>query len=138
MINKLEVLLEDLKKSEDKNITVALMCNRIKDILKDEPKMITSRDELKEHDIIVLRNGDELVLDEYNDFRDISDEPCNGITDLYCLTDDLKSSDGDKINDVIQVKRPVYTTVFKRDTYKELTVKEISDLLGYDVKIVKE
>ena len=107
------------------------------------PDDITKKDELKTGDIVKLRNGDELIYFEDDEtFADLHDHQDNGICSLDNLTDNMKY-DGHcygEENDIMEVKRPViYHNVFTRDeTVKEMTLKEVCDALGYEVKIVKE
>lgn len=107
-----------------------------------KPAVMTKQD-LKDGDIVTLRNGDKLIYFEYDGtFADLHDHQDNGICSLDNLTDNMKY--GGHIygqeNDIIEVKRPVaYDNVFTRDeTVKEMTLKEVCDALGYEVKIVKE
>ena len=96
-----------------------------------------TKKDLKDGDIVTLRNGDRLILCDEN-FIDLSDENHNWISDLDCLNNDLTYyNENDEENDVIKVERPVkYETVFEREEVKELTVDEISEKLGYKVKVV--
>lgn len=103
-----------------------------------EVNKMTKKD-LKNGDIVTLRNGDRLVLcDEC--FNDLSGDYSNHLYDLDELRDDLtyKAWDDDSSSDIVKVERPVkYETVFeRREEVKELTVDEISEKLGYKVKVV--
>lgn len=100
---------------------------------------IMKKKDLKNGDIVTLRNGDRLVLcDEC--FNDLSGDYSNRLCDLDELRDDLtyKAWDDDSSSDIVKVERPVkYETVFERgEEVKELTVDEISEKLGYKVKVV--
>lgn len=106
-------------------------------------KDISKKEELKEGDIVTLRNGDKLIYTpnsgEYsNDFQDIGDNN-NYLCDLSDLKDDLTYNGTDRDSDIVKVERPVrIETVFERkDKAREMTVEEISKELGYDIKIVK-
>ena len=107
------------------------------------PDDITKKDELKNGDIVKLRNGDELIyFEDDGTFADLHNNQNNCLCDLDNLTDNMKS-DGyayGEENDIMEVKRPVlYHNVFTRDeTVKEMTLKEVCDALGYEVKIIKE
>ena len=100
---------------------------------------VKTKKDLKDGDIITLANGDRLLYYD-EDFRDLSDDHTNNILDLNDLNNDLTyKHDYDKeTNKVVKVERPTsYYEVFNRDKeVKELTVEEISKLLGYEVKIV--
>ena len=96
---------------------------------------------LKDGDIVTLRNGDRLVLFEEG-FTDISEDNSNRLCDLEDLDYNLNFGDGFGRNedyDIIKVEHPVkYETVYERkeEEVKELTVDEISEKLGYKVKVV--
>ena len=98
---------------------------------------IVSKDDLKNGDIVTLRNGDRLVFVGGEDFIDLSDDNNNYLSDIYDLEDDLRH-DSHEDSDIVKIERPVeYTTVFAREEVKEMTVEEISKALGYEVKVVK-
>lgn len=93
---------------------------------------------LKDGDIVTLKNGDRLVLFS-GGFTDLEREG-HWIDDLDDYEDDLRTCDRfyDEY-DIVKVERPVeYETVFTRDDAVELTVDEISEKLGYKVKVVGE
>lgn len=97
--------------------------------------------DLKENDIVTLRNGDRLVL-VGEDFIDLSDDNGNNLCDLSDLDNNLecvKCYGKVEDCDIVKVERPVeYETVFEREDVQELTVDEISERLGYKVKVVGE
>lgn len=96
------------------------------------------KEDLKANDIVTLRNGDRLVY-TVNGFKDLNRDINNTISGLSNLNNDLTRSTGDKQQDIIKVERPVeYKTVFEREEVQELTVDEISERLGYKVKVVGE
>lgn len=103
-----------------------------------------TKDELKDGDIITLRNGDRLLYNKFKEeFGDLTEGNDNLISDLSDLDDDLTYYDGDydyRYNDVIRVERPIsYIPIFLReDKPVEMTLAEVCRELGYDVKIVKE
>lgn len=103
--------------------------------LVEEYKM--KKEDLKNNDIVTLKNGDRLLF--FNgDFYDLGGSCCHYIDDLDDYDDELMC-DFDKDYDIIKVERPVkYETVFEREDVKELTVDEISKILGYKVKVVGE
>lgn len=94
--------------------------------------------DLKKLDVIVLRNGDELVFLGDN-FEDLSIDNDNYICDLDDLNDDLTSTDA-RQSDVVKVIRSVVSsTIWEReDKPVKMTVSEVCKKLGYDVEIVKE
>ncbi len=89
-----------------------------------------TKSDLKEGDICTLRNGDKEAFME-GDF-------CGYDLDGY--EEDLTSKDGDKNCDIVKVERPTkLETVFERkEEPKEMTLKEVCEKLGYEVKIIKE
>ena len=101
-------------------------------------EMVKTKDDLKDGDIVTLRNGNKLIYAD-KDFMDLERNNDNSLSDLYDLTDDLKY-DEHKNYDIMKVERPVYfSRVYERDeTVREMTIEEISKALGYEVKIVKE
>lgn len=99
---------------------------------------IKTKNDLKAGDIVTLRNGDRLVFRDYDydNFVDLSDENDNYISDLDDITDNFRYDGNCRENDIVKVERAInYQTIFK--DIHELTVEEISKILGYDVKIVK-
>lgn len=55
--------------------------------------------------------------------------------DEDCICDDLTTCDDEEI---IEVCKPTYTTIYKKEKKKEMTISEIEKELGYLVKIIKE
>lgn len=103
---------------------------------------ISNKEELEEGDIVTLRNGDRLVYLGNEEFADLGDENSNYVSDVGDLKDDLSYDgwDNEPDYDVVKVERPAtYYTAFEReDKAREMTIKEISKELGYEVKVVKE
>jgi hypothetical protein len=100
------------------------------------------REDLKSLDIVTLRNGDRLINIE-NSLYDLSINNDNHLTNIDELTDDLKYYSvcgGASDFDVVKVERPTgYEEIFSRkEESKEMTLKEICDALGYEVKIKKD
>lgn len=100
---------------------------------------IETIEDLKFGDILTLRNGERyLYTDGY-----LCGESHNYYCDCDCVEEcynkDLTHED-DKDFDIVEVKRPIGTyTVFERSTEPvEMTIAEISEKLGYEVKVVKE
>lgn len=102
-----------------------------------------SKEDLKDGDIVTLRNGDRLVLVN-KIFKDTTNENNNYLGNLDDLNEDLTYEwlEKNEDYDIIKVERPIgYITVYERrekQEVKEMTVEEISKKLGYEVKIVKE
>jgi hypothetical protein len=107
----------------------------------ESTESVQTLDDLKARDIITLRNGDKLFLTENDNFKDININNFNDVYKLNNFDNNLIYNDDIKENDIIEVERPNYTTIFKRTENakepKEMTVSEISEALGYEVKIVK-
>lgn len=87
--------------------------------------------------------------DEYHYFIKIGDKQfSNDDDDLLWLDDDFDSSfdlENKKVNlygkkyNIIKIEKPIYSIIYMKEQQpKEMTIKEISKILGYDVKIVKE
>ena len=100
--------------------------------------IIKTKYDLKDEDIVTLRNGDKLRYNENDEeFKDLTSDYTNSLSDLSDLNDDM-TYDGDSRNDVIKVERAIgYETIFSRET-KKMTVAEICKELGYEVEIIKE
>ena len=104
---------------------------------KGKDNMEFKKDDLKNGDIVTLRNGDRLVFVGSEDFIDLSDDNDNCLSDICDLEDDF-THESYEDSDIVKIERPVeYTTVFSREEAKEMTVEEISKALGYEVKVVK-
>lgn len=101
--------------------------------------------DLKDGDIVTLRNGAKLVYCD-DCFYDIGNVINNGLYDLDDLTDDLRLNANSatwtneiKDNDIMIVERPdSYTTIWHREEVKEMTLAQVCEELGYNVKIIKE
>lgn len=108
-------------------------------------RIIKDKNDLEQGDVVTLRNGDKLVYLGDESFADLGDENDNYVSDFEDLNDDLSYTDrwNDKPDydyDIVKVERPAtYYTAFEReDKAREMTIKEISEKLGYEVKVVKE
>lgn len=101
-------------------------------------KIIMTKDDIKEGDIITLRNGDRLLIDADKDVSDLSGKNNNPVYSLYCFENDMTYRDGNSNYDIVKVERPVeYSIVYDKEVVREMTVEEISKALGYEVKVVK-
>ena len=99
-----------------------------------------TKNDLKNGDIVTLRNGNELIYDN-NYFYDASSTYGNCLYCISDLNDDMMHySSNNRESDIIKVSRPIeYVDVFSRPKEpKKMTVSEICKELGYDVEIVKE
>ena len=97
-----------------------------------------NKDDIKEGDIITLRNGDRLLIDADKDVSDLSGKNNNPVYSLYCFENDMTYRDGNSNYDIVKVERPVeYSIVYDKEAVREMTVEEISKALGYEVKVVK-
>lgn len=101
-----------------------------------------SKDDLQNGDIVYLRNGNVKIYrsddDVFSDYENCFEY--DTLDDLSDLNDDLTSS-YDEEHDIIRVTRPKeYDELFKREEVKpkEMTLKEVCDILGYEIKIKKE
>ena len=139
-------LASDMKKEEGKIVTIAKIFNEKAEVEENhwtwdlrafEKLNIVSKDDLKNGDIVTLRNGDRLVFVGGEDFIDLSDDNDNCLSDICDLEDDF-THESYEDSDIVKNERPVkFTTVFTREEAKEMTVEEISKALGYEVKVVK-
>ena len=100
--------------------------------------LVINKDDIKEGDIITLRNGDRLLIDADKDVSDLSDENNNSVYSLDCYENDMTYRAGNSNYDIVKVERPVeYSIVYDKEAVREMTVEEISKALGYEVKVVK-
>ena len=102
--------------------------------------------DLKDGDVVTLRNGARLMFSDES-FSDIGNVINNGLYCLDDLTDDLRLNvnsavwtNEKKDNDIMIVERPdSYTTIWHRkEEVKEMTLAQVCEELGYNVKIIKE
>jgi len=108
------------------------------ELKKIELKELTKND-LKDGDIVTLRNGDRLVCYD-GDFRDIGDDYSNELSDVCDLNEDMTYDGNDRNSDIMKVERAIeYETIFDRQNIiKEMTIAEIEQALGHGVKVIKE
>lgn len=100
--------------------------------------LVINKDDIKEGDIITLRNGDRLLIDADKYVSDLSDENNNSVYSLDCYENDMTYRAGNSNYDIVKVERPVeYSIVYDKEAVREMTVEEISKALGYEVKVVK-
>lgn len=87
-----------------------------------------TKQDLKVGDRITLRNGSSRILDGYMIGTLTYDE----------INEDLTNSGylGSRL-DIVKVERPKkYKTIYEREKARKMTVKEISEALGYEVEVV--
>ena len=100
--------------------------------------LVINKDDIKEGDIITLRNGDRLLIDADKYVSDLSDENNNSVYSLDCYENDMTYRAGNSNYDIVKVERHVeYSIVYDKEGVREMTVEEISKALGYEVKVVK-
>lgn len=97
------------------------------------------KENLKDLDIITLRNKERLVLID-GEFIDLNDDYTNDISELDDFRDDLTCFYNHHQFDVIKVERTVISaSIWEREEKAvKMTVSEVCEKLGYDVEIVKE
>lgn len=100
-----------------------------------------TRDDLQFADIVTTRNGERYV---------VANEGMFGEKDGYWLgseyipnfyKQDLKydsNLEGNRIYDIVKVERSGQVIWERSEEVKEMTIAEISEALGYEVKVVKE
>lgn len=100
---------------------------------------ICNKEDIETGDIIILRNGDALIFIN-DEFIDIGNDYTNDIVSLDDFDNDLTCEYKIKY-DIVKIRKARYVDIYNRtekEEVKELTVEEVSKLLGYDVKIVKD
>ena len=127
---------------EYKDIPVDYVIRDIK-IKEGEEKTMKKKDLrelLKDGDIVTLRNGDRLFYYS-SGFNDISDDFNNDLTLISDLDVNLNYINKSSYSDIIKIERPILTTtIWEREEKEpiEMTLEEVCEKLGYDVKIVKK
>lgn len=109
-------------------------------------KVEFTKDDLREFDIVELRNGNKTWV-----VKDIILGRLGiGGFSVDTWDDDLKDNTGSSRYDIMKVYRPTDSIptdkskwedlplIYKRTEVKEMTVEEISEALGYEVKVVKK
>ncbi len=98
--------------------------------------LINSLGDLQFADILTLRNGERYVVTDGYMHGENSGYycDCDELDDEY--NDDL-TRDGNKAHDIVKVER-AGQVIFEREEVIEMTISEISEKLGYEVKVVKE
>lgn len=105
-------------------------------------KVNFTKHDLQNGDVITLRNGNKLIYIQNNNFVDLETSNRNEITDIDDFTPYHLNYSYCGINntnyDIVKVERPRYNTLYEREEIKEMTIAQISEALGYGVKIIKE
>lgn len=136
---RIKILEHSIKNEKGWEYTVDNSEKEFELIEREERKMEFTKSDLKDGDVVTLRNGDRLIHNNGN-FTDLNEEHDNYLAYIDDLNDDLTCEDSDeKDSDIVKVERvKEYTTVYERnEEVKEMTVEEVSKALGYEVKIVK-
>lgn len=104
-----------------------------------------TKDDLKEFDVVEFRDGRKALITMSIAVGALE----AGGFSLRTWNDDLKDNTGADIYDIMKVYRPTDSltldkskwkdlpVVYERTEVKEMTVEEISEALGYEVKVVK-
>lgn len=112
----------------------------------EKDKIVFTKDDLKDGDVVTLRNGCKLVF--CNGFFEevLGNEDNTDLDGAFDLTDDLRYdsdclyTDEETDNDIMKVERPTqYKIMYERkEEVKEMTLAQVCEELGYNVKIIKE
>lgn len=100
--------------------------------------------DIKQGDVITLRNGDKLIVADENRLVDLNQYNTNPCYNLSDFQPDLTYHEDNKHYlefDIVKVERYRATgnTIFDRNKEtKKMTVSEICKELGYNVEIIKE
>lgn len=87
-------------------------------------------------DIITLRSGERYVYADDVMRGEKLDYNSDGNTISCWYNDDLTQNEGDRSEDIVKVERNGQV-IYERQEAIEMTVEEICEKLGYEVKIVK-
>ena len=110
------------------------ICLEYKNFEKDDT---SARDDLQFGDILTLRNGERFVYADGVIHGESEDYYADCDTVSMCYDNDLIYNSSHSECDVMKVERNGIV-VFEREEVKEMTIAEISEALGYEVKVVKE
>lgn len=113
------------------------------EVLNDDERFVKVFDEFNKSLItdgckITLDNGEQLIyLKDKGIFTDTKRDVNNSICDMSDINND-GTTDGD--NYIVKVEKPIYDTIYEKteEEPKEMTLKEVCDALGYEVKIKKD
>ena len=91
----------------------------------------------------MLQPGDRVYARNLDDPGFVLDEGIyflkDGFLDMRMLDDDLMHIKGKNEYDIVKVERSnSYEVVFEREAVKEMTLEEVSELVGCAVKIVEK
>lgn len=119
------------------------------------------KEDFRPGDYIILRNGERMIYtkDIFVDIVEHARDIKNPITNLSYFDDKLKYRGPNNDFDIIAIKRPRINIIprffedsiieekietiwvrkkEKEEPAKEMTIEEISEALGYDVKVIKK
>ena len=88
--------------------------------------------------IVTLDNGDKLIyLKDRDEFKDFTYDYDNNLEDMDDIDNDGYVSGG---NTIVKIECPIrYSTLYIKDNeIKEMTLEEVCNALGYEVKIKKD
>lgn len=109
-----------------------------------ENAKVKTLSDVKEGDIITLKNGEKLIVTENKNLADLNSNPDNPCSHISDFKSDL-TYNGDEISlniyDIVKIERHESTgkVVFDRsEVIKKMTLSEICKELGYRVEIIKE
>lgn len=87
-------------------------------------------------DILTLRNGERYVVAQEYMYGEDGSYYANCDDLESCYNNDL-TKNGDRDYDIMKIER-AGQVIYEREEVKEMTIAEISEELGYEVKVVKE
>ncbi len=102
-----------------------------------ESIQITSINDLQFGDILTLRNGERYVYAQCYMIGESKNYWCDADEVKDCYNGDLTRKNSIKEYDIMKVERQG-EVVYECTDVREMTVEEISSILGYEVKIIKE
>lgn len=88
-------------------------------------------------DILTLRNGERYVVANGCMYEEDNDYFCNEDYLENNYNNDLTRETGVREYDIVKVERAGQVIYERKEEAKEMTVEEISEALGYEVKVVK-
>lgn len=97
---------------------------------------IKTTDDLEFGDIITLRNEEKYVYADEALYGDDDCNECDGDCIDYWNDETLKNDD-EEYYDIMKVEREGQVIYDRNKEVKEMTVEEISEALGYEVKVIK-
>lgn len=163
--NDYNITNEDMLKAEvieildDDVMEIKILKHKDKDKIKETYRVENSIEQfdyynikITEKNLLDLPIGSKIITNydikyKFNYFIKINDKQFkNNDCDILFIDDEDFDLENNKIcicgeyYDIIRIEKPTYYTVYRKEEQKskEMTIKEISKILGYDVKIIKE